>query len=49
MKKKYKKLTHEEYRKAEVSLAFDHCPTISPCEECGYPKAYGYCCEMCGN
>lgn len=26
-----------------------YCPNIYPCQKCGYPVIYGYCCGSCGD
>ena len=38
-----------EYRKMAISTAFNYCPLIYPCADCGGPVVTGYCCCRCGS
>lgn len=35
------------YRRATVQVALEFCPSIEPCNNCGYPKVHGYRCTRC--
>ena len=39
----------KKYEKQKAKLAFDFCPPIKPCVECGHPYVEGYCCQGCGS
>lgn len=40
-------LRNEEYQKRVLTLALKFAPDISPCPNCGYPKATGLRCTSC--
>lgn len=45
--KKIKVLSAKEYNCAKIHLAIEYCPTINPCQNCGWPKIDGYICTYC--
>jgi hypothetical protein len=40
-------LSAATYRRRAIALAFDFCPPIRPCAQCGNPVVQGYCCTYC--
>ena len=49
MIKDIKQPTEKEYNQDAFRLAKDFCPTIYPCQKCGWPVVTGYCCTTCGD